>query len=331
MLASSVCGSTLALAAPQGLHDNVVIRAGHTAPSTPTNKQIKLLKAKAPAAKPVKLTHPCARMSVSTLNKRAKPYQDAITKYAKRYKVAESMIKAVIAIESCYNDQAVSPKGAQGLMQLIPGTADRFGVSDAFDAAQNIRGGTRYLRWLSERYKADMTKILAAYNAGEGKVDRYGGIPPYQETQHYVRNVLAVHEKLSNDINTTPPVASKAAPLVMHNVVARLSSQAGAYQHSPRTSQAAVKQAQANARQRPQMRHAVQRQQTATPPPQVVTVSERRPVVGFNEAALSPAPRQQTAKRVRNVYQAAVPTEPFKPGRAGWQANKAIAPQLYKR
>jgi hypothetical protein len=213
-------------------------------------------------------------------------------------------------------------------MQLIPGTADRFGVSNAFDAAQNIRGGTRYLRWLSERYQADMTKMLAAYNAGEGKVDRYGGIPPYQETQRYVRHVLAVYKKLSADAEVSTPAASQAVPLVMRNVVARLSSQAKAYQHSPRATQVTVQQAQANAPQRPQVRHAVQRQQVTTPPPQVVKVSERHPVVGFNAAASSPAPRQQ---RVRDVYQTAMPQGPFKPGRAGWQANKAMAPQLYKR
>lgn len=142
-------------------------------------------------------THPCARMSVKSLDKRAAPYQEAIQKYAAQYQVSEAVIKAVIAIESCYNQQAESPKGAQGLMQLIPETAERFGVIDSMDSQQNIKGGTRYLAWLWKRFDGDLTKVLAAYNAGEGRVDQYKGIPPYRETQNYVRDVLFVHNKLA--------------------------------------------------------------------------------------------------------------------------------------
>ncbi|WP_298608227.1 lytic transglycosylase domain-containing protein [uncultured Thiothrix sp.] len=141
--------------------------------------------------------HPCARMSVKTLDKRAAPYQETIQKYATQYQVSEAVIKAVIAIESCYNQQAESPKGAQGLMQLIPETAERFGVADSMDSHQNIQGGTRYLAWLWKRFDGDLTKVLAAYNAGEGRVDQYQGIPPYRETQDYVRNVMFVHDKLA--------------------------------------------------------------------------------------------------------------------------------------
>lgn len=145
---------------------------------------------------PTVATHPCARMSVKTLDKRAAPYQEVIQKYATQYQVSEAVIKAVIAIESCYNQQAESPKGAQGLMQLIPETAERFGVADSMDSQQNIKGGTRYLAWLWKRFDGDLTKVLAAYNAGEGRVDQYKGIPPYRETQDYVHNVLLVHNKL---------------------------------------------------------------------------------------------------------------------------------------
>lgn len=143
------------------------------------------------------VTHPCARMSVKTLDKRAEPYQASIQKYAAQYQVSEAVIKAVIAIESCYNQQAESPKGAQGLMQLIPETAERFGVADSLDSQQNIKGGTRYLAWLWKRFDGDLSKVLAAYNAGEGRVDQYKGIPPYRETQDYVRNVMHVHNKLA--------------------------------------------------------------------------------------------------------------------------------------
>lgn len=157
----------------------------------------------ASSPEPEPTTHPCARMSVKTLDKRAEPYQDAIKQYAAQYAVSEAVIKAVIAIESCYNQQAESPKGAQGLMQLIPETAERFGVADSMDSQQNIKGGTRYLAWLWKRYAGDLTKVLAAYNAGEGRVDQYQGIPPYRETQDYVRNVLLVHNKFTG-LKTKP-------------------------------------------------------------------------------------------------------------------------------
>jgi soluble lytic murein transglycosylase-like protein len=139
----------------------------------------------------------CIRMSKKSLNHRARPYNASINKYAKKYNVDADLVKAVIAAESCYNRTAVSPKNAQGLMQLIPATASRFGVTNSFNADQNIRGGTRYLSFLLKRYKGNLYKAVASYNAGEGAVDRYKGIPPYRETQQYVRNVLQVYGKLS--------------------------------------------------------------------------------------------------------------------------------------
>jgi soluble lytic murein transglycosylase-like protein len=98
-------------------------------------------------------------------------------------------VKAVISTESGWNPRAISPKGAVGLMQLIPGTAQRFGVDNRFDPAQNVEGGTMYLRSLLDRYNGDLTKSLAAYNAGEGAVDRTGGVPQFPETQRYVQKV----------------------------------------------------------------------------------------------------------------------------------------------
>ncbi|EIJ36184.1 lytic transglycosylase domain-containing protein [Thiothrix nivea] len=143
-----------------------------------------------------------------TVNKRAEAHQDSIQKYADKYGISSDMVKAVIAIESCYNAQAVSPKGAQGLMQLIPATAERFGVADSFDSNQNIHGGTRYLSWLMKRYDGDLYKAIAAYNAGEGAVDKYKGIPPYSETQHYVRRVLTVYNRLSGQAVALPVVTA---------------------------------------------------------------------------------------------------------------------------
>lgn len=139
----------------------------------------------------------CVTMSSKTLHKKAKPYGVSIKKYAEKYRVDANLIKAVMAVESCYRLKARSPKDAQGLMQLIPTTAERFGVTDSYNADQNIRGGTNYLRVLTKRFKGDFIKTIAAYNAGEGAVDKYKGIPPYKETQRYVKKVMHVYAKLS--------------------------------------------------------------------------------------------------------------------------------------
>jgi hypothetical protein len=139
----------------------------------------------------------CINLSKKTLDKKASPYAASITKHAKRYGVDGNLVRAVMAVESCYNNTAKSPKQAQGLMQLIPATAERFGVSDSYDADQNIRGGTKYLRVLTRRFKGNLIKALAAYNSGEGTVDKYNGVPPYKETQRYVKKVMHVYAKLS--------------------------------------------------------------------------------------------------------------------------------------
>lgn len=139
----------------------------------------------------------CLNADKAVILKKANPYQKTIVKYAKHYRVDANLIRSVIAIESCFNRNAVSPRGAQGLMQLIPDTAERFGVKDSFSADSNIRGGVHYLSFLQKRYAGDLQKILAAYNAGEGKVDYYNGIPPYRETQDYVKHVLATYKSLA--------------------------------------------------------------------------------------------------------------------------------------
>jgi len=107
----------------------------------------------------------------------------------RRFEVDPRLIHAVIRQESAYNVFAISHKGAKGLMQLMPATAERFGVKDIFDPAENVNGGVQYLRFLMDRYPGDPRRALAAYNAGEGAVDRYDGIPPYQETQDYVERI----------------------------------------------------------------------------------------------------------------------------------------------
>ena len=100
-------------------------------------------------------------------------------------------------MESRFDPFAISPKGAQGLMQLMPATADELDVDDPFDPAQNIEGGTRWLKRLIQLYEGDLDLALAAYNAGEGAVSRYGGIPPYRETQNYVRSVRERYQRLA--------------------------------------------------------------------------------------------------------------------------------------
>ena len=108
---------------------------------------------------------------------------------ALQYGVDEAIVRAIIHAESAYRPNAVSRAGARGLMQLIPSTASRFGVADVFDPAQNIRGGVQYLAFLLKRYNSNLSLAAAGYNAGEGAVDKYGGVPPYAETQRYVQRV----------------------------------------------------------------------------------------------------------------------------------------------
>lgn len=107
-----------------------------------------------------------------------------------RYRLDPDLVTSVIKAESGFNVRAVSPKGAQGLMQLMPGTASQLGVPNAFDPQANVEGGTRYLRELLERYNFDIVKALAAYNAGPQRVEQFGGVPPYYETRAYVARIV---------------------------------------------------------------------------------------------------------------------------------------------
>jgi soluble lytic murein transglycosylase-like protein len=117
---------------------------------------------------------------------------------AATWQVDPALIKAVIANESGFNARATSPVGAQGLMQLMPETAAGLGVRDAYDPAQNVAGGARYLRGLLDRFGGDKRLAIAAYNAGPGAVEKYRDVPPYAETQNYVQNVLASYQKYSS-------------------------------------------------------------------------------------------------------------------------------------
>lgn len=118
-------------------------------------------------------------------------YENIIKACADKYGVNPSLIKAVIHAESGYNPNAVSSKGASGLMQLMPGTARSLKVANRFDPKDNVEGGVKYLRFLLDTFRGDVSLALAAYNAGLNKVAKYGGIPPYAETRTYVNRVLA--------------------------------------------------------------------------------------------------------------------------------------------
>ena len=121
------------------------------------------------------------------------PYGGLIFDAAKRFQLNPQLVAAVVKAESAFNPGALSPKGARGLMQLMPATASRFGVhpDDLYDPQRNLEAGARYLAWLHTRFAGDLVRILAAYNAGENAVARYDGVPPYRETRNYIRRIYA--------------------------------------------------------------------------------------------------------------------------------------------
>jgi soluble lytic murein transglycosylase-like protein len=138
-----------------------------------------------------------------------------VQQWAPQYAIDPNLVMALISVESQFDTKAVSPKNAQGLMQLIPATAARFGVKNAFNAVDNLKGGLAYLRWLMAYFKGEVALVLAAYNSGEETVERYRGIPPYAETRNYVKQITGVYK------NTTHPYLTEiAAP---SPVFARLS------------------------------------------------------------------------------------------------------------
>jgi hypothetical protein len=146
------------------------------------------------------------------------PYGDLIHNAARRHRMNPELVRAMVRCESAFNPWATSPRGAAGLMQLMPATAERFGITsdDRWDPAHNLEAGVAYLRWLTDHFEQDLPLILAAFNSGEGAVERYGGIPPYRETRNYVRRVYGElgleTARVTTAAASTIPAAGAAAP-----------------------------------------------------------------------------------------------------------------------
>ncbi len=140
---------------------------------------------------------PSLNLSEGSLSALRIRIEQATASAARKYDLPEKLVRSVIRHESNFDPTAVSPAGAQGLMQLMPGTARELGVKDPFDIRQNIDGGARYLRQMFDQFDGDWRKALAAYNAGPGTVRKYGGVPPYPETRRYVRKVMSSAGKIA--------------------------------------------------------------------------------------------------------------------------------------
>lgn len=144
-------------------------------------------------------------------------FREEVRKWAAAEGVDEALVRAVIHAESAFNPRALSPAGAQGLMQLIPSTAAIYQVRDSYDAAENIRGGVKHLRMLIDMFDGDLKLVTAGYNAGENAVLRWGGVPPYDETQVYVERVAILHQRYRKELGLDAPaptteLAANASP-----------------------------------------------------------------------------------------------------------------------
>ena len=154
---------------------------------------------------------PSLGLDFNNVGLNVKDFADEIATASAEHGVDPALVRAVIHAESAFNPNAVSRAGAQGLMQLIPATASRFGVTEPFAPAENIKGGVSYLAWLTKRFDGDLRRVAAGYNAGEGAVDKYGGVPPYAETQVYVERVGILHERYKAELASAGSPASATA------------------------------------------------------------------------------------------------------------------------
>ena len=171
----------------------------------------------------------------TTVSSRPADITEAVNSASGRYRIDPDLVNSVIRAESGFKVHAVSPKGAQGLMQLMPGTASKLGVPNAFDPEANVDGGTRYLRELLERYNFDLIKALAAYNAGPHRVEQYNGVPPYLETRKYVASIVRdFNRKKIAQQRASNSLTAKTQPQ------AKTKSQTAAKQAAPKTARASA-------------------------------------------------------------------------------------------
>lgn len=162
----------------------------------------------------VTLRH-CGGQTAEQLARKLDPYRGTVRVYAQRYGLDERLIHALMKQESCYNPNARSRAGAMGLMQLMPGTADLMGVRNPWDPQENILGGIKYFAQMMQEFNGDARLALAAYNAGPGAVRKYGGIPPYAETQNYVAKIMGEYQRA---LRTPPPLAYTVQPHTAQHV-----------------------------------------------------------------------------------------------------------------
>jgi soluble lytic murein transglycosylase-like protein len=144
----------------------------------------------------------CTEITPKALEQRSQRFLPVIKEYAETYKVDYLLIKAIITVESCFDNYAVSRVGAKGLMQLMPDTAKRMGVYNIFNAKDNIRGGVRYFSQMLERFDHNSKLALAAYNAGPQAVEKHQGVPPYEETQNYIKRVMDYYQRYSRKVDS---------------------------------------------------------------------------------------------------------------------------------
>jgi soluble lytic murein transglycosylase-like protein len=144
----------------------------------------------------------CKGITPKALERRSQRFLPVIKEYAETYKVDYLLIKAIITVESCFDNYAVSQVGAKGLMQLMPDTAKRMGVYNIFNAKDNIRGGVRYFSQMLKRFDHNSKLALAAYNAGPQAVEKHKGVPPYEETRNYIKRVMDYYQKYSRKVDS---------------------------------------------------------------------------------------------------------------------------------
>ncbi|MFZ1233930.1 MAG: lytic transglycosylase domain-containing protein [Thiofilum sp.] len=153
----------------------------------------------------------CGQWTAQQVERNAQQHLPTIKAYARAYGVEENLVRALIRQESCFNHTATSPVGAQGLMQLMPGTAELMGVSNSYEPSDNIKGGVKYLAQMLQRFNGNKRLALAGYNAGPGAVDKHGGIPPYRETQNYVVKVMEEFHRLETLAQSNSKVGANYA------------------------------------------------------------------------------------------------------------------------